>query len=90
MTESTTYSTGYNKSAHDLKDQVGEQFDRVAENVEGMAKTVVDRSREVGGNVQAVAGNLKAAVDTSIKDQPLTTLAVVAALGFVLGAVWKS
>ena len=88
--KSTAFPTGKSNAGHDLRDQVGEQFDRVAENVEGMAKTVADRSREVGGNVQAVAGNLKSAVDASIKDQPMTTLAVVAVLGFVLGAVWKS
>jgi ElaB/YqjD/DUF883 family membrane-anchored ribosome-binding protein len=37
-----------------------------------------------------VAGNLKGAVDKSVKDQPMTTLAVAAAVGFVLGALWKS
>ena len=37
-----------------------------------------------------VAGNVKGAVDKSIKDQPMATLAVAAAAGFVLGALWKS
>ena len=37
-----------------------------------------------------VAGNLKGAVDRSVKDQPMATLAVAAAVGFVLGALWKS
>jgi hypothetical protein len=39
--------------------------------------------------MQEVAGNLKDAVDRSLKDQPLATLATAAALGFVLGALWK-
>ena len=67
-----------------------EAFDKVADNVEGAVKSVTERGREVGQEMQAVAGNLKTAVDTSVKDQPMATLAVVAALGFVLGAVWKS
>ena len=37
-----------------------------------------------------VAGNVKGAVDKSVKDQPMATLAVAAVLGFVLGALWKS
>jgi hypothetical protein len=36
------------------------------------------------------AGNLKGAVDKSVSDQPMATLAVAAMLGFVLGAIWKS
>ena len=39
---------------------------------------------------QEVASNLKGAVDNSIKEQPMATLAMVAVLGFVLGAIWKS
>jgi len=37
-----------------------------------------------------VAGNLKGALDTSLKDQPMATLAFAAVVGFVLGAIWKS
>ena len=33
---------------------------------------------------------MRGAVDKSIKDQPIATLAVVAVAGFVLGALWKS
>jgi ElaB/YqjD/DUF883 family membrane-anchored ribosome-binding protein len=40
--------------------------------------------------VQEVAGNLKGAVDRSVKDQPMATLAMAAVVGFVLGALWKS
>jgi ElaB/YqjD/DUF883 family membrane-anchored ribosome-binding protein len=40
--------------------------------------------------IQVVADNFKSAVDKSVKEQPLTTLAVAAGLGFVIGALWKS
>ena len=62
----------------------------VADHVESAVKTVAERGRVAGENVQQVAGNLKSAVDTSVRDQPMATLAVAAALGFVLGALWKS
>ena len=90
MAEGNAYSTQDNPTGHEFRDKVGEQFDRVAGNVEGIAKSVADRSREAGENVQAVAGNLNTAVNASVKDHPMTTLAFAAVLGFVLGAVWKS
>lgn len=37
-----------------------------------------------------MAGNVKDAIDRSVKEQPLTTLLVAAAVGFVIGALWKS
>jgi len=40
--------------------------------------------------MQEVAGNMKGAVDTTIKQQPMATLAIAAVIGFVLGALWKS
>jgi ElaB/YqjD/DUF883 family membrane-anchored ribosome-binding protein len=46
--------------------------------------------REVSDRTGEVAGNFKKAVDKSVKDQPMATLAMAAAVGFVLGALWKS
>jgi ElaB/YqjD/DUF883 family membrane-anchored ribosome-binding protein len=37
-----------------------------------------------------VAENFRTAVDKSVREQPMATLAVAAALGFVVGALWKS
>jgi hypothetical protein len=34
--------------------------------------------------------NFKGAVDRSLRQQPMATLAAAAMLGFVLGALWKS
>ena len=90
MAEGSAYSSDQNTTGHELRDKVGEQFDRVAGNVEGIAKSVAERGREAGENVQAVAGNINSAVNASVKDHPMTTLAFAAVMGFVLGAVWKS
>jgi ElaB/YqjD/DUF883 family membrane-anchored ribosome-binding protein len=40
--------------------------------------------------MQEVASNMKTALDRSVKDQPMATLAVAAVVGFVLGAIWKT
>jgi ElaB/YqjD/DUF883 family membrane-anchored ribosome-binding protein len=74
--------------ASDLKDQATGQIKKVAGQVEGYANEAMDKLRESGAG--EVAGNLKGAVDKSVKDQPMATLALAAAVGFVLGAIWKA
>ena len=66
-----------------------DKFRDVADQAEQIASRVAEQGREVGNKMQEVAGNLKGAVDKSVKDQPMATLAMAAALGFVLGALWK-
>jgi ElaB/YqjD/DUF883 family membrane-anchored ribosome-binding protein len=81
----------------DLKDQATDQVKKVADRVEGLAgsatqqaKQVADRAGEAAEQVGDVASNVKGAVDKSLKQQPMATLAIAAMLGFVLGALWKS
>jgi ElaB/YqjD/DUF883 family membrane-anchored ribosome-binding protein len=74
----------------DLKEKATDQFSRVADQAEGMANRVAEQGREAGERMQEVAGNFKGALDRSIRDQPMATLAGAAIVGFVLGALWKS
>jgi ElaB/YqjD/DUF883 family membrane-anchored ribosome-binding protein len=78
------------KIASDLKDKASDQFSKVAGQAEDMANRVTEQGREAAERMGEVAGNLKGAVDRSVKDQPMATLAVAVAVGFVLGAIWKS
>lgn len=80
----------YGRKAEDLADKASEQLERVVSNVESAAKSLADQGRQAGEQVQVVADNFKTAVDKSVKDQPITTLVVAAAVGFVVGALWKS
>ena len=73
-----------------MADKATEQFKSVADGAESVANRVMKEGREAGEGMQEVAGNLKGAVDRSVKDQPMATLAMAAAVGFVLGAIWKS
>lgn len=94
MAQSSGYSTresGSRTSAvENLKDKAQEQVENVANQLEGAAKAIADQGREVGDNVQVVAGNMRTAVEKSVRDQPITTLALTAAVAFVIGALWKS
>ena len=74
----------------DLKDKATDQFGKVADQAERVASRVSEQGREAGERMQEVAGNFKGALDKSIKDQPMATLASAAIVGFVLGALWKS
>jgi len=89
------------KSGSEFKDKATETFEKFAESAadqvgraagtaEEVASRVATQGREAGEQVQEVAGNIKGAVDKSVKDQPMATLALVAAVGFALGALWKA
>lgn len=71
-------------------DKASDQLRNAADAAEGMANRVMGQGREMTEGVSQVAGNFKTAVDRSLKDQPMATLAVAAMVGFVLGAIWKS
>lgn len=105
MAQSTT-QTGYSGNdledrVRNVGSQIGEKASEVAnkasaklestmESAERTARQVADQGREAGERVTEVAGNLKTAVDKSVREQPMATLVVAAALGFVIGALWKS
>jgi ElaB/YqjD/DUF883 family membrane-anchored ribosome-binding protein len=94
MATATSYSneTARHASdrASDLADSANQQIDRALDRAENVARQVADQGREATERVGEVAGNFKVAVDKSVKDQPMATLAVAAAVGFVMGALWKS
>jgi ElaB/YqjD/DUF883 family membrane-anchored ribosome-binding protein len=74
----------------DFIDKGAQQFKKVADRVEGLAAGAAGQVREVSDRTGEVAGNFKGALDKSVRDQPIATLALAAAVGFVLGALWKS
>ena len=99
--QNTPFSGSSANSTTDLKDRAAGQFDKFADSANQtlhnaadqagqLASRVAEQGHDVGVKMQEVAGNLKGAVDKSVKDQPMATLAMVAVLGFVLGAIWKS
>jgi ElaB/YqjD/DUF883 family membrane-anchored ribosome-binding protein len=85
-----TASTTTRNAADDLADKAVNLAGRTSEQIERTVQQVADQGRQATEQVQEVAQNFKTAVDKSVKDQPLTTLAVAAGIGFVVGALWKS
>lgn len=90
-TSSTNTSSTYGRNtADDLADKAANLAEKTGERIERVVQNATDQSRQAAEQVQVVADNFKTALDKSVKDQPLTTLAVAAGLGFVIGALWKS
>ena len=99
---STRGQSGYaGSTTHDVKEKATDQFEKLADKAtdqfksmadqaENVVNRVTEQGREAGERVQEVAGHFKGAVDKSVKDQPMAMLAMVAVVGFVLGALWKS
>ena len=94
--------SGYGSSTtHEIKEKATGQFEKMADKAtdrvksmadqaENVANRMTEQGREVGERVQEVAGNFKGAVDRSVKDQPMATLAMAGVVGFVLVSLWKS
>jgi len=74
----------------DLKDAVSDQIDKASAQAGRIADGVTDQAREAGEKVREVASTADTTVRKLLTDQPMAALAAVAALGFVLGALWKS
>ncbi|RUO99016.1 hypothetical protein [Hyphomicrobium sp.] len=70
-------------TVEDLKSKAKQTYDEAS-----------DRAQEIAGQASRQAGEVastvKSAIDRSVKDQPVTTLLMAAAVGFVVGALWKS
>ncbi len=47
-------------------------------------------AHDASNSVRDVANNFGTALDSSMDSQPMTTLALAVAFGFVLGALWKA
>lgn len=69
---------------------ISSQMERAGHAAEGVAARTGDQAREAGRSMHNVADSFSTALDKSLHDQPMATLAVAAAVGFVLGALWKS
>jgi ElaB/YqjD/DUF883 family membrane-anchored ribosome-binding protein len=60
------------------------------EPTERLREPLARRDTGVGEGMRAVTSNFKRALDGSLHDDPMATLATAAIVGFVLGAIWKA
>ncbi len=84
---SSPYGSG---TIEDIKSKARQSVDEASDRAQDLASRAQDFAGQARDQVGEVAGNVKGAIDKSVKDQPLTTLLDAAAIGFVIGAIWKS
>ncbi len=80
-----------------LAEQVGDilsnrgnaAWKRAKTSVDGVMSDAQDKGREAVDAMREVSDHFVEAIDTSIKERPYTTLALVAGLAFLFGATWR-
>jgi ElaB/YqjD/DUF883 family membrane-anchored ribosome-binding protein len=90
QTSDKRQSTKIQGTAEGLADKATDTMRGAADKASDLAERTLATGRDAAASVQEVSGTMRDALDTSLKQQPMATLAVAAALGFVLGAIWKS
>jgi hypothetical protein len=80
----------------DAKNQLHEIADKAAGQMKDAAQQALDRveglteqARLYSEQTQRVVNDFKPRIERSLKEQPMTTLAGVALVGFVLGTLWQ-
>jgi ElaB/YqjD/DUF883 family membrane-anchored ribosome-binding protein len=91
------YPLDYNKTTgerakdrlQDMADSTADQLKTAAERAQDIAGKATEQAREYGEKAQEAVKQFKPAVEKSLKEQPMATLAIASVIGFVLGALWK-
>lgn len=78
------------EAAGSVSEKASEYVQKAADTASSAARHMAEQGRDAGQRVQEVAGNVKGALAKSAREQPMITLAVAAAIGFMIGALWKS
>lgn len=76
--------------ASNIQEKVAVQAGKMAEQTQSASNRLTEQARDAGAGMQEVAGNAKSALDKSLNDQPMATLALATMVGFFLGAIWKA
>ena len=94
--QKAAYPLDYSKTespASDRLDDMGakatDQLGKVTENAQELAGQLAEQAQKYGEQAQEAVKKFKPYVEKQMKEQPMATLAVAAAIGLLLGAMWK-
>lgn len=68
-----------------MRDEPQRTFDRLARRPQ-----LTYEPRLTFDGMKEVSANMKDAIDRSLRDQPMATVAMAAIVGFLLGTLWKA
>jgi ElaB/YqjD/DUF883 family membrane-anchored ribosome-binding protein len=66
--------------------QVKDRVRQMRQNLDGVMTDASERGREA---VSEVSENLSEAIESSLRDHPITTVALAVGLGFLFGTTWR-
>ena len=72
------------------KDKAKQEMESWLESLEQSSDTVLAQVTAVTDGARQVADNFTTAMQKSVEKNPAATLAMVAAVAFVIGAIWKA
>ena len=72
-----------------LSDEARAQIDRIKETVDAIISDASEKGREATDAVREMTADFSEAVEDSVRDHPVTALALALGIGFVLGAAWR-
>jgi ElaB/YqjD/DUF883 family membrane-anchored ribosome-binding protein len=84
-----TTTEGAKDRLRDMADATGEQVKETAQGAKDLADNIAQQARQQGERAQEAIGQFRPFIEKSLREQPMKTLAVAAAIGLVLGALWK-
>lgn len=61
----------------------------VDHDVERAARSIAETTERYRDQMESTARGMRSYIEEQVRTQPMMTLAVVSAIGFVLGALWK-
>jgi uncharacterized protein YjbJ (UPF0337 family) len=73
-----------------IQERYGYAKDRTRQEVDQWMNSAKEAVGDAGQSAAQVLAPFEKAFQQSLRDQPVATLAMIGALGFVLGALWKS
>lgn len=90
----TSHSADYPRHAtpepvSDKADMTADRSTDAGKRAQEMASNAAELARQYAEKAQNAARQFKPFVEKSLKEQPMSTLAGAAAIGFLLGALWK-
>jgi ElaB/YqjD/DUF883 family membrane-anchored ribosome-binding protein len=72
-----------------MADTTTNKLKHAGERAQEIAGKLAEQAHQYGEKAQETGKEFKPFVEKSLREQPMTTLAAAALIGFVLGALWK-
>ena len=82
-------TSALNEFAGSAKKQAGRSYKDARSNVDGMVSDLQERGSAAAESAYDAAMSLEETLEDAIVERPLATVAIAAAVGFLIGVTWR-